>query len=57
MAEYRHLLQMSGGNRSTALFLWPNVHVMKRPPAFFPLQGDPRFPALLADPKHNAPLF
>jgi hypothetical protein len=34
-----------------------NVHVMRRHPLFFPLQGDPRFEALLNDPKNNAPLF
>ena len=34
-----------------------NVHVMKHHPFFFPLQGDPRFEALLADPKNNQPLF
>ncbi|MBI4622941.1 MAG: TIR domain-containing protein [Verrucomicrobia bacterium] len=34
-----------------------NVHVMKHHPYFFPLQGDPRFEALLNDPKNNQPLF
>ena len=34
-----------------------NVRVMRRHPLFFPLQGDPRFEALLNDPKNNAPLF
>ncbi|MSU48248.1 MAG: tetratricopeptide repeat protein [Opitutus sp.] len=34
-----------------------NVHVMKHHPYYFPLQGDPRFEALLNDPKNNAPLF
>jgi hypothetical protein len=29
----------------------------KRHPHFFPLQGEPRFEALLNDPKNNAPLF
>jgi hypothetical protein len=30
---------------------------MKHHPAYAPLQGDPRFEALLNDPKNNAPLF
>jgi hypothetical protein len=30
---------------------------MKRHAHFFPLQGEPRFEALLNDPKNNAPLF
>jgi hypothetical protein len=34
-----------------------NVHEMRRAPEFFPLQGDPRFEALLQDRKNNAPLF
>jgi TolB-like protein/cytochrome c-type biogenesis protein CcmH/NrfG len=34
-----------------------NVYVMKRSPDYFPLRGDPRFEALLNDPKNNAPLF
>ncbi|MBI4622985.1 MAG: TIR domain-containing protein [Verrucomicrobia bacterium] len=33
------------------------IHVMKRHPAFAPLRGDPRWEALLNDPKNNAPLF
>ncbi len=34
-----------------------NVHEMRHHPDFFPLQGDPRFEALLNDPKNNAPLY
>ncbi len=34
-----------------------NVHVSRRSLFLQPLQGDPRFEALLADPKNNAPLF
>jgi len=34
-----------------------NVHAMRHHPYFFPRQGDPRFEALLNDPKNNAPLF
>lgn len=33
-----------------------NVHRMRRSLFFKPLQGDPRFEALLNDPKNNAPL-
>lgn len=34
-----------------------NVHAMRRHQAFAPLRDDPRFKALLDDPKNNAPLF
>ena len=33
------------------------VHMMRHDPFWFPLRGHPRFEALLADPKNNAPLF
>lgn len=33
------------------------VHMMRHDPWWFPLRGHPRFEALLADPKNNAPLF
>jgi tetratricopeptide (TPR) repeat protein len=33
------------------------VHMMRHDPFWFPLRGDPRFEALLNDPKNNAPLF
>ncbi|HVT73877.1 MAG TPA: TIR domain-containing protein [Lacunisphaera sp.] len=35
----------------------PNVHMIRRSIDWRPLQGDPRFEALLNDPKNNAPLF
>jgi tetratricopeptide (TPR) repeat protein len=38
-------------------FVGTSVHMMKRDPFWFPLRGDPRFEALLDDPKNNAPLF
>ena len=57
IAEYARLLRTPGADIGRAPFLRPNIHVMKRHPAFFPLQGDPRFQALLDDPKNNAPLF
>ena len=34
-----------------------NVHELKVMPVYFNLRGDPRFQALLNDPKNNAPLF
>ena len=34
-----------------------NVHEMRHEPYWQPLRGDPRFEALLDDPKNNAPLF
>ena len=34
-----------------------NVHFMRHAPEFAPLRGDPRFEALISDPKNNAPLF
>ena len=34
-----------------------NVHVLRHDLLWWPLQGDPRFEALLNDPKNNAPLF
>lgn len=49
--EYARLLRVPNPNSEL------NVHEMKRSPAFAPLRDDPRFQALLADPKNNAPLF
>jgi TolB-like protein len=48
LAELARLLQKPGQL---------NVHRMKSDPIFAPLFGDPRFEALLNDPKNNAPLF
>ena len=49
IAEYARLLKTTSAP--------VNVHEMRKNPAYFPLQGDPRFEALLNDPKNNAPLF
>lgn len=49
LAEYARLLR--------APFSSLNVHEMKHDPWYAPLQGDPRFEALLSDPVNNAPLF
>ena len=53
LAEYAQLLRKPLYTGGTLV----NVHVMKHHPAFLPLQGDPRFEALLNEPKNNAPLF
>lgn len=34
-----------------------NIHRMKIDPVYAPLWDDPRFQALVTDPKNNAPLF
>jgi hypothetical protein len=34
-----------------------SIHEMKRQPVYAPRRDDPRFEALLNDPKNNAPLF
>jgi len=34
-----------------------NIHALRVYPQFFPLRGDPRFEALLKDPKNHEPLF
>ncbi|MBI5769760.1 MAG: TIR domain-containing protein [Verrucomicrobia bacterium] len=48
LAEFARLLRTPGGE---------NVHVAKSSPTWFPLRGDPRFEALVNDPKNNAPLL
>ncbi|MDI1337507.1 MAG: hypothetical protein PSU94_15095, partial [Lacunisphaera sp.] len=48
LAELARLLRTPFGS---------NVHLMRINPGWKPLWGDPRFEALLNDPKNNAPLF
>jgi TolB-like protein/cytochrome c-type biogenesis protein CcmH/NrfG len=51
LAEFARLLQVGfGANIYMARGIWTFV-------SFQPLRGDPRFEALLKDPKNNAPLF
>ncbi len=60
LAEYARLLRLpvfGGAVSTTGTDAYLNIHSMRHHPYFFPLQGDPRFEALLNDPKNNAPLF
>jgi len=49
IAEYARLLRVP--------YSGLNIYEMKHDPWYFPLRGDPRWEALLADLKNNAPLF
>src|SRR5205814_1448697 len=52
IAEYARLLRKPAYTFGGLVI--ENVHIMKHHPAFAPLQGDPRFEALLNDPRNNA---
>ena len=49
-----HFIRFDGGDEYRARI---NVHELRTCLEFSPLQGDPRFEALLNDPKNNEPLF
>ena len=57
IAEYARLLRVPVSVSYVVNENGLNVHEMKRCPSYAPLRGDPRFEALLNDPKNNAPLF
>ncbi|MSU49254.1 MAG: hypothetical protein EXS37_09250 [Opitutus sp.] len=57
LREYERLLQTMASRTGPTPFWATNVHAMRRHPACAPLRDDPRFKALLDDPKNNAPLF
>ena len=58
IAEYTQLLHMPfGGLEGAGGYNTTNVNVMKSAPDYALLRSDPRFKALLNDPKNNAPLF
>ena len=54
IAEITRLLRIpTSGDGVSAI----NIHALRVTPQFFPLRGDPRFEALLKDPKNHEPLF
>jgi serine/threonine-protein kinase len=48
IAEYSRLLHVPYG---------ANVNLSRVDPGWLPIRDDPRFKALLADPKNNEPLY
>ena len=48
-----HIPTISAGSLDSMI----NIHALRVSPQFFPLRGDPRFEALLKDPKNHEPLF
>jgi len=53
IAELARLLSMPGSPANGEI----GVHELQVRPVFVSLRGDPRFEALLNDPKNNAPLY
>ena len=54
IAEITRLLHIPTHSNGASVI---NIHALRVSPQFFPLRGDPRFEALLKDPKNNEPLF
>ena len=58
IAEITRLLRIpTNGGGIAGINSVVNIHALRVSPQFFPLRGDPRFEALLKDPKNNEPLF
>ena len=57
IAEITRLLHISAYSFGDSWVSAINIHTLRVTPDFFPLRGDPRFEALLNDPKNNEPLF
>ena len=56
IAEITRLLRIPT-NGAASFDSMINIHALRVSPQFFPLRDDPRFEALLKDPKNNEPLF
>jgi Flp pilus assembly protein TadD len=58
IAEITRLLRIpTNGGGIAGINSVVNIHALRVSPQFFPLRGDPRFEALLKDPKNHEPLF
>ena len=58
IAEITRLLRIpTNGGGIAGINSVVNIHALRVSPQFFPLRGDPRFEALLNDPKNHEPLF
>lgn len=57
IAEITRLLRIPTSSDGAYAVSLINIHALRVYPQFFPLRGDPRFEALLKDPKNNEPLF
>ena len=55
IAEITRLLRVPCGDGDWISVI--NIHALRVSPQYFPLRGDPRFEALLNDPKNHEPLF
>ena len=57
IAEITRLLRIPISSDGASAVSLINIHALRVYPQFFPLRRDPRFEALLNDPKNNEPLF